>query len=434
MLWRRCNGYLLLVASFRLHSWYGTLLLLLASIVVLGSRGAPDRLPTLVEVNLNFFVRGLHPTLDQSNLNFTLIRAMSTSIRQDIKIAVLDDYHNVSPPIFASLPNVTIFRDTLPPYAHPSTSESARDALVDRLRPFAVICCMRERTPFPADLLKRLPNLQLLASTGMRNNSIDMVAAKELDIVVVGTASAGGSRTADAAKDGPEHTVQHTWALILALARGVARDDAGVKSGGWQSSFAVGLPGKVLGVVGLGRLGAAVGKIAVLAWGMKVVAWSSSLTQEQADEKALSCGLEKGAFQVVSKEELFRTADVVSVHYVLSPRSLSVVGAPELASMKPSALLINTSRGPLVDEEALLAVLVQGKIYGAALDVFDVEPLPVDSRWRTTNWGKKEGRSEVVLTPHMGYGEEETFKTWYKETAANVERWMKGEEVVNRIN
>jgi phosphoglycerate dehydrogenase-like enzyme len=187
--------------------------------------------------------------------------------------------------------------------------------------------------------------------------------------------------------------------------------------------------------VGLGRLGVSTAKIMYQAFGMRVVAWSSSLTQEVADQKAKDAGLPvevdgEKTLRVVGKEELFREADVVSVHYVLSERSRGIVGAEELALMKESALVVNTSRGPLVVEDALLRVLEEGKIRGAALDVFDLEPLPQDSKWRTTKWGE-DGRAHVLLSPHMGYVEEHTMGNWYDEQVEIIERWHKGQDLLN---
>lgn len=230
-----------------------------------------------------------------------------------------------------------------------------------------------------------------------------------------------------------DSTTEHTWALILGLARNIARDDAAVKNGRWQGSFATGLAGKTLGVLGLGALGAATAKIGALAFGMRVIAWSSNLTQDAADEKAAGLGLPAGTFEVASsKLELFREADVLSVHYVLSERSVGIVGAEELGVMKPTALLVNTSRGPLVDEKSLLKTLEEGKIRGVALDVFDLEPLPLDSPWRTTRWGV-EGRSDVLLSPHMGYVEEGVMHRWYEEQAENLEKWLSGKDVETRL-
>jgi len=210
-------------------------------------------------------------------------------------------------------------------------------------------------------------------------------------------------------KKGPDSTTQHTVALILGLARGLAEGDRVVREGGWQTGLATGLSGKVFATVGLGRLGVAVARIMSLGFGMDVLCWSENLTQERADEQARSAGLpvenEDGekTFKVVSKEELFTQADVLSVHYVLSDRSRGLIGKQDLGRMKGSALFVNTSRGPIVDDDALFECLKEGGIRGAALDVFEVEPLPGGDRWRTEEFG---GR--VLLSPHMGYVEEET--------------------------
>jgi lactate dehydrogenase-like 2-hydroxyacid dehydrogenase len=365
-----------------------------------------------------------------------------------IKLAILDDYQDIASAHFAHLKphfEITVFRDTLPPYNHPSTPEHARQQLVARLRPFTIISSMRERTPFPGALLEQLPNLKLLLNCSRRNLSIDLEAAKRLGIRVTGApgtgrsdGDGGGVRGQTSSKRrGPESTTQHIVALILGLARGLAHDDLQVKTGGWQTGLAMGLGGKVFAVLGLGRLGVNVARIMYQSFGMRIRAWSASLTQEEADRRAREAGLpvedEDGekVFKVVgSKEELFREADVLSVHYVLSDRSRGMVGSAELSVMKRSALFVNTSRGPLVVEDALLDVLERGAIRGAALDVFDLEPLPEDSRWRTQKWGT-EGRAQVLLTPHMGYVEEEGMNNWYEEQAENVERWYKGEELLH---
>ena len=334
-----------------------------------------------------------------------------------IKLAVLDDYHGLAAKHFQHLNpcfEVTIFKDTLLPYNHPSTPKSVQEELVNRLKPFVVISSMRERTPFPAELLKQLPNLRLLMNTGFRNASIDLAACKELNIHVTGAQGTGRSTSTPGAgmkRSGPDSTTQHTVALILGIARGIASDDATVKSGGWQTDLATGLSGKNFSTLGLGRLGGNVAKIMYESFGMRILCWSSSLTQEGADQKAKALGLpsedpEDGekVFKVVSKGELFSQADVLSVHYVLSDRSRGIVGKEDLANLKKSALLVNTSRGPLVDEDALFEVLDQGKIRGAALDVYSIEPLPADSKWRATNWVEEgAGRSRVLLSPHMGY-------------------------------
>jgi lactate dehydrogenase-like 2-hydroxyacid dehydrogenase len=279
-------------------------------------------------------------------------------------------------------------------------------------------------------LISRLPNLKLLLTTGTRNASLDLKTLKERNIPV-----AGAVDTAAAGSVGTDSTTQHCVALILAAARNVVPDDASVKSGGWQTSYAAGLSGKVFGTVGLGRLGVKVARIMNWAFGMRVVAWSSNLTQEAADEKAKEAGLPVETdgvktFKVVSKEELFKTADVVSIHLVLSDRSRGVIAADDLALMKKTAIFVNTSRGPLVVEEDLIAALEKGQIRAAALDVFGIEPLPLDSKWRTIKWGQ-DGRSQVLLTPHMGYVEKGTLDAWYHQQVENIKKWEKGEALTS---
>jgi lactate dehydrogenase-like 2-hydroxyacid dehydrogenase len=360
-----------------------------------------------------------------------------------IRVAVLDDYQNISQTHFQALPKdrfeVTIFRDTLLPYNQASTPEHVKSQLVERLKPFEVICTMRERTPFPKALLQKLPNLKFLLTTGVRNAAIDTEACKELKIRYVGAPGRGRSTSSTppsfSRPPGPDSTTQHAVALILGIARNIAADDLAVKSGGWQNNINTGLNGKVFGTVGLGRLGVNVAKIMHQAFGTRVISWSANLTQEAADEKAKSAGLavedENGekTFKAVSKEELFKTADVVSVHYVLSDRSRGIVGKTDLELMKNSAFLVNTSRGSLVQEQALLDVLKAGTIRGAALDVFDLEPLPQDSEWRTTKWGV-DGRSHVLLSPHMGYVDQDIMNNWYAEQVENIERWHAGQELL----
>lgn len=306
------------------------------------------------------------------------------------KFAILDDYQGIARSHFAHLEariEIAEFPETLDP-----RNPTQQDALIQRLLPFDVVLAMRERTPFTASTITALPNLKLLLTTGTRNLALDLDALTQRGVAVAGT---------EGRPPGVNSTVQHTWALILGLARHVARDDAAVKAGRWQGSLGMSLSGKQLGLLGLGKLGSQVGKIAVQAFGMQVLAWSTNLTQEKADEQARSQGLPAGSFVVAaSKEEFFAAADVLSVHSVLSERSRGIVGAADLARMKPQALIVNTSRGPLIDESALLETLRAGRIRGAALDVFDPEPLPLDSPWRTTPWGQ-EGRSEVLLSPHV---------------------------------
>jgi lactate dehydrogenase-like 2-hydroxyacid dehydrogenase len=377
---------------------------------------------------------------------------MSSSSPQPIKVAVLDDYLSLSAPHFAAIPpskaSITTFTDALPPYPHPSTTPAQRDAIADRYAPFEVLCTMRERTPFPASLLQRLPNLKLLLCTGTQFNTFDISAAKELGITVTtvhGKRGKGASaptdvhgkrhRKTDITKGASHPTTQHAWALILALARNVASDDHAMKyDGAWHTGCAIGLTGKTLGIVGLGRLGAAVARIGVLCWGMQVVCWSANLDQDRADAMAESVGLpttdEDGekTFRAVSKEALFKTADVVSLHYQLSERSRGIVGKDELGLMKKEALLVNTSRGALIQEGPLMETLREGRIRGVALDTFEVEPLPKESPWRSKAWGTG-GTSKVLITPHMGYVDEDNLAGWYAEQAEELRNWLDGREL-----
>ncbi|CEI64507.1 hypothetical protein FVEN_g12002 [Fusarium venenatum] len=353
------------------------------------------------------------------------------------KVAILDDYQGIADSFFAKLDSskyqVVSLKDTVLPYNHPDNTQEGKDALVERLKPYEVICTMRERTPFPAELIERLPSLKLLLTTAFRNRSLDMDALKARGIPVAGTVvkPQSGKKTG-----GVSSTVQHCITLILALARGIARDDAAMKEGLWQTGLAADLSGKTLGVLGLGRLGSAVAKILHVAFGMRIIAWSTNLTQEAADEKAREVGLavedEDGekTFKVVSRDELFSDADVVSVHLVLSDRSRGIINSQDLAKMKPTSLFVNTSRGPLVVEKDLLDHLKAGRIRGAAVDVFDLEPLPKDSEWRSKNWGHDES-SQVLITPHMGYVEGDTMKSWYEQQVENIERWAANEPLEN---
>jgi phosphoglycerate dehydrogenase-like enzyme len=306
-----------------------------------------------------------------------------------MKIAILDDYQNVALRL-AEWSNVrqhaeiTVFNDHL---ADPS-------AVIERLRPFDVVCVMRERTPLPRDILQQLPNLKLIASTGPRNASIDSPAATDLGIAVTAT---GYDATP---------TIEFTWSLILASMRGIDREAASLKAGGWQTGLGSKLRGKTLGVVGLGNIGNEVARIG-LAFGMEVIAWSQNLTAEKASAA--------GAV-LVDKQTLFREADVVTIHLVLSGRTRGLVGGSELASMKPTARLVNTSRAPIVDEEALIEALQARRIAGAAVDVFDVEPLPSDHPFRKLQ--------NLLATPHIGYVTEDLYRTFYGDAAANIAKWL----------
>jgi phosphoglycerate dehydrogenase-like enzyme len=316
---------------------------------------------------------------------------ISAQVDGPVAVAVLDDYQGVALEMadWSPLKNrtaVTVFRDHL----------SAGEAVVERLKPFDVVCVVRERTPLPRAILKELPKLRLIASVTMRNASIDMAAAKELGMTVCGTRSPS------------QGAPVLTWALILAIVRNLPAELTSVRDGGWQVKVGEDLRDKTLGILGLGKIGAAVGSVGQ-AFGMNVIAWSQNLTQQTAAER--------GA-RLVTKEELFRTADIVTTHLVLSDRTRGIVGAAELALMKPSSYLVNTSRGPLVDEAALIDVLQNHRIAGAALDVYDVEPLPEDHPFRSM--------SNVLATPHIGFVTRETFKMFYGDTVENISAWLQG--------
>jgi phosphoglycerate dehydrogenase-like enzyme len=306
-----------------------------------------------------------------------------------LKIAVLDDYQNIALELadwstLAGRAEITVFNDHI---ADPA-------AIIDRLLPFDVVSVMRERTPLPRDIIQRLPRLKLIASTGPGNASIDMAAAAEHGVSVTAT----GYRSTP--------TIELTWALILAGARHVVPESNAVRAGGWQTTVGQELEGKVLGVVGLGRIGAQVARIG-LAFGMKIIAWSQNMTPEIAGAAGAT---------MVPKSELFRQADIVTVHLVLSKRTRGLIGAAELEVMKPTARLINTSRGPIVDEAALIAALQSHSIAGAALDVFDQEPLPAGHPFRSLD--------NVLATPHIGYVGEDLYRTFYHDVVTSISAWL----------
>lgn len=306
-----------------------------------------------------------------------------------MRVAILDDYQGVALEMADWSPvsvraEITVFRDHL----------GDGDAVVDRLAPFDVICVMRERTPLTRAVLERLPRLRLIASTGRRNAAIDVAAATGLGIALTNT---GGSSSS---------TVELTWALLLASARSLVEEATAVRNGGWQRTVGTGLKGKTLGVLGLGNIGAEVARVAQ-AFGMRVIAWSQNLTSEAA--------LARGVTRV-EKEELFTQADFLTIHLVLSARTRGLVDAGMLALMRPTAHLINTSRGPIVDEAALLGALRARRLAGAAIDVFDIEPLPADHPFRT--------QENLLATPHIGYVSREVYRTFYGDTVGNIVRWM----------
>ena len=311
-----------------------------------------------------------------------------------VRVAVLDDYQKVA----ASMAD---WAGRLPGAEVRFFSEhiADEDALVAALEPFDVIVAMRERTPFPRQVLDRLPRLRLLVTTGMRNVAIDVAAARERDVVVAGTRGSAGT------------TAELTWALILGLVRDVAADDARIRAGGWQETVGLDLDGRTLGVVGLGRLGARVAAVG-RAFGMNVIAWSPNLTPERAAEHGVA---------VVTKAELFGSADIVTLHMVLSDRSRGLVGEADLRAMKPSAFLVNTSRAGLVDTDALRRALEEGWIAGAGLDVFDVEPLPAD------HWLRAAPRT--LLSPHMGYVTEHSYRIFYADVVEDIAAFLDGSPV-----
>jgi phosphoglycerate dehydrogenase-like enzyme len=306
-----------------------------------------------------------------------------------MKIAILDDYQNVALKCadwsgVSRHARIDVFNDHL---ADP-------DLVVERLKPYEIVAVMRERTPLTRSILERLPNLKLIASNAPRNASIDMAAVAERGITV--THSSYTSTP----------TVELTWALILAGARHLTEEAAGVRRGEWQHTVGDDLAGKTLGVLGLGSIGTRVAKVAQ-AFGMNIIAWSHNLTTEKAAA---------GGAKLVSKEELFRQADVISIHLVLSERTRHLVGAAELALMQPSARLVNTSRGPIVVEAALIDALTSGRIAGAALDVYDIEPLPADHPFRKID--------RLLATPHIGYVSHGLYERFYRDMAANIASWL----------
>lgn len=311
-----------------------------------------------------------------------------------VKVAVLDDYQSVALEIadwnrLGPDAQVDVFQDHL----------ADESDLAQRLSDYEVVVAMRERTPFQRGLLERLPNLRLLITTGMGNASFDMQAAADLGITVCGT---GGL---------PYPTAELTWGLILALFRKIPNEDKATREGSWQVSLGEGLQGKTLGMMGLGRLGSQVATVGN-AFGMEIIAWSQNLTQERASEFNA---------KLVTKQELLSQSDVMSIHLVLSDRTRGLVGAEDLALMKPSAYLVNTSRGPIVDEDALVDALRSNIIAGAGLDVFDVEPLPLDHPLRSLR--------NTVLTPHLGYVTVETYRIFYGDAVENIASFLDGAPV-----
>jgi phosphoglycerate dehydrogenase-like enzyme len=312
-----------------------------------------------------------------------------------LRCAILDDYQNVALKLADwSRVNrdvqVKVFNEHL----------GSADNVIKALQGTAIVAMMRERTPFPRKVIEALPELKLLITTGARNASIDMAACADRGIVVCGTSSFGNPTTGV------------TFGLVLELTRRIGWENARLKAGApWQVTVGMDIEGKTLGILGLGKLGARVAGVAK-AFGMKVIAWSQNLTPERCKEV--------GA-EYVSKEDLFRNADIVTIHLQLSERTRGLVSANELGVMKPDAYLINTSRGPIVEEKALLSALAERRIAGAGLDVFDVEPLPLDHPLRRMD--------NVVITPHLGYVSQQNYAVYFPDIVENIRGWLDGKPV-----
>jgi D-3-phosphoglycerate dehydrogenase len=316
-----------------------------------------------------------------------------------LRCAILDDYFDIALsvadwPAIKDRVDVTVFDK-------PFTSEADAAA---KLKDFEIVCAMRERTAFPRSLLDALPKLKLLITSGMRNAAIEMEAAKDRKVVLCGT------------QYSRDPTAPLTMGLILELTRGIGRENARMHAGEpWQTFAGTEIEGKTLGVIGLGKLGSKVAGMA-MAFGMNVIAWSPNLTPEKCKEAGVG---------YASKDELFATADIITIHVVLSPRSRGLVGAADLARMKPSAYLVNTARGPIVDEDALLVALREKKIAGAGIDVFSVEPLPSDHPLRKLD--------NVVITPHLGYATRESLQMHYQQMVECIDAFTTGAEPPRRL-
>ncbi|AIB42225.1 D-2-hydroxyacid dehydrogenase family protein [Pseudomonas sp. FP1911] len=308
-----------------------------------------------------------------------------------IQIAVLDDWQNVASDVvdWSTLGSVGMVH-----FLHDYPADTA--TMIERLKGFEVICLMRERSTFDKALLQGLPKLKLLVTGGMRNAAIDLPAAKALGIQVCGT-------------DSYKHAAPElTWALIMASTRNLLAEANSLRAGGWQVGLGGDLHGKTLGILGLGSIGQKVARFAQV-FGMRVIAWSENLTPERAAESGVSW---------VSKRELFEQADILTIHLVLSERSRGLVDAQALGWMKPTARLVNTARGPIVDEQALVQALRSGRLAGAALDVYAQEPLPADHPFRHL--------PNLLATPHVGYVSEQNYRQFYQQMIEDIQAWAKG--------
>ena len=309
------------------------------------------------------------------------------------KIAILDDYQNVAKDYgdWASLPasaQVTMFHENL----------ATTDIAAEKLASFDVVVLMRERMPLPKALIDRLPNLKLVVTTGGSNRSLDKDHAKSKGVVCCYTR--GGDSTAT--------TVETAFALLLGHGRGLVYEDRMMRERKWQTTIPTTIAGKTLGILGLGRLGSRMARMGK-AFDMKVIAWSANLTPEKAAAQGVD---------YVTKDELFSRSDYISVHLVLSERSRGLIGAADIARMKKTGVLINTSRGPILDEPAMLAALREKRIGGVGLDVFDVEPLPADHELRRLD--------NALLSPHLGYVSDATYREYFEDIIDNIAKWMAG--------
>jgi phosphoglycerate dehydrogenase-like enzyme len=312
-----------------------------------------------------------------------------------MRVAILDDFQKIALNLADWSPldgraQVTVFHDHL----------TDQDKLVERLRDFEIIMLMRERTAFPRAVIERLPKLKLLLTSGMGNRSIDLAAASERGITVCGTD--GGSMP----------TAELAWGLIIGLIRHIPAENSATRNGAWQTELGHGLGGKTLGVIGLGKLGAQVAKVGLI-FGMSVIAWSQNLTAE----RCRAIGVTKAA----SKDELLSNADVVSIHLVLSDRTRGLIGRREFGLMKPTAYLVNTSRGPIVDQAAMIEAVETNRIAGVGLDVYDTEPAPLDSPMRRL--------PRSIITPHLGYATAENYRAYYEKTVENIVAFLDGRPI-----
>jgi len=323
---------------------------------------------------------------------------MIYSTRTMKKLAIIDDYEQAAHTSadwerLSGKVSVEVFGDHL----------EDEDAVAERLADFEIVFLMRERTPFGASLIARLPKLEHVITSGKRNASIDLAAAHERGVIVTGTPIL------------PYPAAEHAWALMLALAKRIPHDDAAMREGRWGEGLNLGLRGKTLGVIGLGKLGSQVATVG-LAFGMEVIAWSQNLTAERCAEVGV---------RLAAREELLTSADFITIHLVLGERSRGLIGAGELKLMKPTAYLVNTSRGQIVDEAAIVEALQSGRIAGAGLDVFEAEPLADDHPLRAL--------PNTVLTPHHGYVTRENFRIFYETAIENILSWLGGTPV-NMLN